>query len=276
MKSTHPKKSYNRGVCALIRRMLVCSIAVAVLLPLLACVADALPSVQVKGEAVPIRGFPHTGNIFGAGAAVRAQIHISGTEYGGFPPPLIGVTAFLPAGVHLHPQGFPTCPFKTLVEEREPRRCPKGSAAGPVGKVEGVVAFGEERVHESAELSSFFAPGGGLEFFTDGHSPVSLEIPSTAQFTHLNGAGGFGPELIAQVPLVETVPGAPDASVESIDITVGSAYHKNGKTIYYGRVPKTCPKGGFRVRGEMTFAEGGDPSRPETVALNFRAPCPHH
>ena len=202
-------------------------------------------------------------------------MRISGTEYGGFPPPLIGVTAFLPAGVKLHPQGFATCPTKTIFEENAPERCPKGSRAGPVGKVYGVVAFGETRVKESAELSSFFAPGGGgLEFFTAGHSPVSLEIPSSATLTNLNGGAGFGPKLIAQVPLVETVPGAPDASVEAIDITVGAAYRKNGRTVYYGRVPKKCLKGGFRVRSELTFAESGDVSKPETVTVNFRAPCP--
>jgi hypothetical protein len=244
------------------------------LLPSLSGVAAALPAVKIKGMAVPIPGFRHTGNILGAGAAVRAEVSISGSEYGGFPPPLIGVTAFLPVGVHLHPQGFPTCPPKTIIEERAPERCPPGSAAGPVGRVDGVVAFGNTRVQETAEISSFFAPGGGLEFFTQGHSPVSLEIPTSARFTHLNGAGGFGPELIAEVPIVETVPGAPAASVESIDITVGAAYRRNGRTIYYGRVPTSCPKGGFRVRGELTFAENGDVATPETVAVNFRAPCP--
>ena len=256
------------------RRAFKCLAVLSVAVVALPGVATALPSVKVKGSAVPIPGFPHTGNILGAGAAVRAQVSISGTEYGGFPPPLIGITAFLPVGVHLHPQGFPTCPLKTIVEEREPQRCPKGSAAGPVGKAYGVVAFGKERVHETAEISSFFAPGGGLEFFTEGHSPVSLEIPTTAHVTHLNGGGGFGPELIAQVPLVETVPGAPDASVEAIDITLGAAYRKNGKTVYYGRVPKSCPKGGFRVRSDLTFAENGNESKPETVTVNFRAPCP--
>jgi hypothetical protein len=235
--------------------------------------AVAAPTVTLKGEAVPIPGFPHTGNILGAGAAVHAEYKISGTEYGGSPPPLIGVTAALPVGVRLHPRGFPTCPTQTIIERSEPARCPKGSAAGPVGKVYGVVSFGNERVEEAAELSSFYIPGG-LAFFTDGHSPVSLEIPTSGHFTDLNGGGGFGPKLVTEVPLVATVPGAPYASVEAIDITVGSAIRKHGKTLYYGRVPKSCPKGGFRVRSELTFAENGEPSKPETVGVNFTAPCP--
>ena len=53
--------------------------------------ATAAPTVRLKARAVPIPNFRHTGNILGAGAAVQAELTISGTEYGGFPPPLIGV-----------------------------------------------------------------------------------------------------------------------------------------------------------------------------------------
>jgi hypothetical protein len=250
-------------------------------LPLLALAALALPAgaaaaptISIKAQIIPIRGFPHTGNILGAGAGVKAEVTISGTEYGGFPPPLIGVNAFLPTGTRLHTQGFKTCPTRTIFEEKNPEACPKGSAAGPVGKVKGVVAFGKTRVPEEAELFSFFAPGGGLEFFTFGHTPTTLEIPSSGHYTHLGGGGGFGPEFIAAVPLVETVPGAPYASVEAIDFQIGAAYRKNGKPVYYGTVPKSCPKGGFRVRSVMTFAENGEITRPEPVTVNFRVACP--
>ncbi|HXD53485.1 MAG TPA: hypothetical protein VN618_01900, partial [Solirubrobacteraceae bacterium] len=65
--------------------------------------ASAAPKVTFKAKAVPIPGFPHTGNIFGAGAAVEAEYTISGTEYGGFPPPLTHVNFYLPAGTKLHP-----------------------------------------------------------------------------------------------------------------------------------------------------------------------------
>lgn len=253
------------------------SLALAAILALAALasptVSPATPTVTVRGRAVPIPGFPHTGNYYGAGAAVRAEIAISGTEYGGFPPPLIGISVLLPAGVVLHPHDFPTCPVKVIVEEREPRHCPAKSAAGPVGRVDGVVAFGHEQVKESAEILSFFAPGGGFEFLTEGHSPVSLEIPSTAQLVR-SGGGGFGPEFSGEVPLVETVPGAPDASVETIDITIGAAIRRHGRTNYYGTVPKTCPRGGFKARVDFTFAQGGDTATPETVDVPVRAPCP--
>jgi hypothetical protein len=236
--------------------------------------AAASPTVTVRGRAVPIPGFAHTGNYFGAGAAVRAEVTISGTEYGGFPPPLIGITVDLPKGVTLHPQGFPTCPVKAIVEEKEPRKCPRGSAAGPPGKVYGVVAFGKEQVKEDGEILSFFAPGGGFEFLTIGESPVALEIPTIARLEHPHGGGGFGPQFTGAIPLVETVPGAPDASVQAIDITIGAAIRRHGKPIYYGTVPKTCPRGGFQAKTEFTFAQNGEPSTPETVTVPVTAPCP--
>jgi hypothetical protein len=241
----------------------------------LPAVASAVPTVTFKAKAVPIPGFPHTGNIYGAGSAVEAEYTIAGTEYLGAPPPIIGVNFYLPSHTVLHPSGFPSCSKSTL-EQTGPSGCPKGSAAGPVGSVTGFVNFGHEPVVEDSELSSFYQTGGGFLFFTDGHSPVSLEIIANGHYVNLSGAGGFGPELITEVPLVPSVPGAPFASVSSIHIKAGSAYKAHGKTIYYGRVPKKgqCPKGGFNIKTEIIFAENGEPSHPVTVTKTYKAPCP--
>jgi hypothetical protein len=260
------------------RRASTCLVVVGLALLALSASASAAPTVKFKAEAVPIPGYPHTGNIYGAGAAVKAEFEISGTEYGGFPPPLIGVNFYLPKGTKLHSAGFPTCNKSTLEPSGQgPGSCPKGSAAGPVGKVLGIVAFGKERVPEEATLESFYAPGGGIEFFTAGHSPVSLEILSSGHYTNLNGAAGFGPKLVTEVPLVETVPGAPDASVEKISVKAGSAIKSHGKTIYYGTVPKKgqCPKGGFNIKAELTFAGLGGLTQT-TVPVAYKAPCPRH
>lgn len=238
-------------------------------------VASATPTVTIRGRAVPIPGFPGTGNILGAGAAVEGEINIKGTEYGGYPPPVIGVTLSLPKGTKLHPAGFPTCSKTALEVEHEPLKCPKGSKAGAVGHAFGFVVFGTERVPEEVSIEPFFVPGGGIDFYVAGHTPASIEITSTGKFTAFNGEGGFGPKAIVQVPLVETVPGAPYASVERIIGKLGAAYRpgKGKKPIYYGRVPKKCPKGGFPAKAEVTFAEvGGLPQ--QTVTALFKAPCP--
>jgi hypothetical protein len=245
-----------------------------VLAALSAASASAAPSVTVVGRAVPIAGFPHTGNFFGAGAAVHTHITISGTEYGGFPYPLIGIHVFLPKGVKLNPGPFPTCDPVLILQQREPAKCPRGSAAGPPGRGEGVVAFGHSIVPETVEILSFYAPHGGFLFIAEGHSPVSLEVPTSGRLVNLHGAGGFGPEFQGEVPLVETVPGAPDASEETIDITLGSAIRKHGRPIYYGTVPRTCPRGGFKARAEFIFAVNASTTNTETVAVPVSAPCP--
>ena len=236
--------------------------------------AAATPTVSFKALPVPISGFRHTGYILGAGAALQAEYKIAGTEYGGFPPPLIGVNVYFPNGTKLHPKGFPTC-ARTVLEQVGPRGCPKGSAAGPVGHANGVVAFGGERVEEGTTIESFYAPGGGIEFFTIGHSPASLEIISSGHYVNAGGAGGFGLEFVSEIPLISTVPGAPYAVVESIQIKAGSARMDHGKPVYYGTIPTRCPTGGFPIKTELIFDEGGAiPPIPETVTVSFKAPCP--
>jgi hypothetical protein len=253
--------------------MRVVSITLAAFFALLSATASAIPVVKLKAEPVPIPGFPHTGYILGHGTALKAEYSISGTEYGGFPPPLIGIDFYLPAGTKLHPSGFPTCPLPTLEPAGlGPRFCPKGSEAGPPGTVTGYVAFGDKVVPETATIEPFYAPDGGLEFFTFGHEPVLLEIISRGHYVNVDREG-FGQKLTAQVPLVETVPGAQDASVERIEVEVGSAIKSKGKTIYYGRLPVKCPKGGFTVRSDLMFAGLGGLS-PSTVTVSYKAPCP--
>jgi hypothetical protein len=257
--------------------------------------ALAVPTVTFKAVAIPIPGFPHTGNIFGAGAALKTEFKISGTEYDeGHPPPLIGVNVFFPSGSVLHPQGFPTCAPSALQEVGEPaigtKACPKASlltfpvkgaqpeSPGTVLKNEsyglGVVKIGNgPPPEEKTRIQGFFAPGGGLEFFVKGVSPSLFEFISPGHLTH--ASGGFGPALFTTVPLVETLPGAADASVEKIIVYAGAAFKKGKKTTYYGTIPKKCPKGGkFPLKAELTFAENGNTATPVTAVATYKAPCP--
>ncbi len=254
------------------RRAMTC-LALAALAALgLTSVASAAPKVSFKAVAVSIPGYPGTGNILGAGAALLSEFNISGTEYGGFPPPVIAVNVALPAGSVLHTQGFPTCSTATL-EHLGPSGCPSKSAAGPVGHALGIVSFGSERVEEDATVQAFFAPGGRLNFFSAGHSPVALEIVSKGRF--VNAGGKYSKEVKTEVPLIETVPGAPDSSILKISVKTGAARGpKNAKqATYYGRMPKTCPRGGFPLRAEVVFAAlGGLPQ--QTVVTTYKAPCP--
>jgi hypothetical protein len=258
------------------RRASTCVAVLGLAVLALSGVASAAPTVTFKAKAVPIPGFPHTGNIYGAGAALETEFRIKGTEYGGFPPPLIGVNVFLPTGTKLHPSGFPVCPMQ-FIEAKEPEKCPAKSKVGPAGKAEGFVVFGTERVPETVSVEGFYGASGSLNFVVLGHTPASIEIVSSGHYTKLGGGGGFGPEAVVAVPLVQTVPGAADASTERIVTKLGSAIKKGGKTIYYGTLPKKgqC-HGHFNVKAELTFAENGEESKPVVVPVTYKAPCPRH
>ncbi len=255
------------------RRASTCVAALALALLAAPRAAQATPTVSFEIHAVPIAGFAHTGNILGAGAAAKFEYAIVGSEYFGQAPPIIAANFYAPAGSVAHPEGFPACAEATILNVG-PKACPKGSSAGPVGTVLGYVTFGGERVEESAELLSFFRPGGGFDYFAVGRSPVWLEVLAHGRFSHASGIDGYGFEEEEEIPLIATVPGAPYASVKSISGTFGTAIRAHGKALYYFRLPKTCPKGGFPLKAETTFAEDGEPSRPETVTSYYRAPCP--
>jgi hypothetical protein len=243
------------------------------------------PTLKVKAAAVAIPGFPGTGNFYGKGADVEATLEIAGSGYGASPqnpngsiPPISAVNVYLPKGVKLHPSGFGSCAEATL-KNIGPSGCPKSSVASPIGSVLGEVTFGTERVPENATLQAFFGPGGSVLFYTQGSTPVSLEVVSTGRF--VRSSGKYSWELKTLVPPVATVPGAPLASVSRIHIKSGAAYRSHGKVIPYGTVPKKgeCPKGGFFGKTEVTFGgtfggerEFGIPAK--TVTNVIRVPCP--
>ena len=244
-----------------------------------------LPTVTVNARAVPIPGFPGTGNFYGKGADVEASFEVQGSGYGataqnpkGSAPPISAVNVFLPRGVTLHPSGFATCTEATL-KNIGPRGCPKNSTASAIGSALGEVTFGSERVPEEASLQAFFGPGGGLLFFAHGSSPVSIEVVSSGKY--VRSSGKYSWELETLVPAVATVPGAPLASVSRIRLKAGAAIRKHGKVIPYGTVPKRgeCPRGGFFGKTEVTFGgmfggerEFGIPAK--TVTKVIRVPCP--
>jgi hypothetical protein len=225
------------------------------------------PTVTVTAKAVPIPGFPGTGNKLGAGAANEVHYTITGTEStGGVVSQLTHVNFYLPAGVKLHPQGFVTC-APSVLENTGPSGCPKKSQASPVGSAGVVDPIGGELVKENATLQAFFAPGGGLQFYANAASPISAQLLA-AKGHFITAAPPYGPELESEVALVQSVPGAPPVSTESINLKVGSAYKKGKKTISYGTLPKKCPKGGFPIKTELTFAT------TQTVTAEYKTPCP--
>jgi hypothetical protein len=228
-------------------------------------IAAAAPSVTLKVKALPIPGFPGTGNVLGAGADVEVQVTISGKEYGGYPSPLTGIDLYSPSGSKIASTGFATC-ADAILEADGGAGCPKRSSAGPPGVGLGVVAFGGQPVPEKVSIESFFAPGGGLTFLVEGRTPSYFQVLEKARW--VNASPPYGQEVIVEVPLVETAPGANDASVTSFTVQVGAAYKRGKRTVSYFTQPTKCPRGGFPAKLEMKFLSG------EIATVTDSVPCP--
>jgi|HubBroStandDraft_6_1064221.scaffolds.fasta_scaffold87163_3 hypothetical protein len=238
--------------------------------------ASATPVVTLKAAAVPVPinpanpnspTYPGTGDILGAATALEAEYVITGTEYGGAPSPITQIKFYGPTGTKLHTAGWATC-SETTIKEKGPEGCPKKSYASPKGEARGQVSFGETRVHETLSVQAFFAEGGGLLFAAEGSTPASIELISKGSIS--SASPPYGPLFTAEVPLVESVPGALDGSAEYIKVKVGAAYKKGKKLISYETVPSKCPKGGFPLKTEVKFLSG------EVVPAEYKAPCPKH
>jgi hypothetical protein len=234
--------------------------------------AIATPLVGFRVKAVPIVGFPGTGNLFGAGAALQFEFSVTGTEYSGSAPPLQSFALRFPEGLVWRPADFPTCAPSTLEGvQAEPAACPPGSTAGRGGTISVMLAVGSKLVPEDAILRSFYESETQLGFFIAAQEPAVLAVPLHGSFTVATGL--YGHELLTELPLLETVLGAPDMSITGLQTTFGTAIKEAGKTVYYLRLPKTCPPGGFPFQLELDFAavEGLPPQRVSSQALS---PCP--
>src|SRR3984957_10105341 len=96
-----------------IRRGFVALASVVLALLWVTGVAAAAPSVTLKVKALPIPGFPGTGDALGAGADVEVQVTISGHEYAGYPAPLTGIDLSWPSGSKIAPAGLGSLPGRS-------------------------------------------------------------------------------------------------------------------------------------------------------------------
>jgi len=237
-------------------------------LAMLAGASPALATPRITSfkldPPAPIPGVPGTGRL-GTGAVLAGSSSVSGTEYGGSPEPLTGITLFGPQGMQLHPASFVSCPPATL-ELSGPAACPKRSIAGPGGSAIGDVTLAGERVPERVSIQLFFAPSNGLQVFIDGSSPVLIEI--VAHGHAVPAAPPFGLQFVGEIPPIVTLPGALDASFLEGTIRVGAGYRRGGRIISYVTLPKRCPRGGWTFKEELRFLGGGEAS------ASGKMPCP--
>jgi hypothetical protein len=214
----------------------------------------------------------------GHGTTVNISVEIAAPANRA-PPPLTAFDVTYPRdlGFDVSGLGLATC-SQTSLESFGPSACPPNSYIGR-GSALAEIPVGPEIIRETAEVTIVRAPKEGqiaLLFYANGESPVSAPIV----FPGLLVPGpGDNESIDIDVPLVPSLPEAPDVALVRLHATLGP----QGLT-YYEHIrhhlvpyrpqgillPNKCPRGGFPFGATLSFLDGSHTHTDSTV------PCPVH
>jgi hypothetical protein len=232
----------------------------------------AAPAVKLAAGLEPER--------LGQGTTLDFAFQIT-TPHGYVPPPLIGLELRYPANLGLINSGLglATCAPATL-DALGPEGCPPDSLMGH-GSALVEIPLGPEIIHETGQITTWLGPVQNghlvLLFYAEGQHPIAAQLIFSSQV--LEATAPYGGDLDTDIPIIPSLPEAPDAAVVQMNATIGSQgvtyyTHTHGKTISYHpdglRLPHTCPHGGFPFAATFTFLDGAHSSAGTTV------PCPAH
>jgi hypothetical protein len=198
--------------------------------------------------------------------------------------PLTNMSVMLPSemGFATSGLGLENCVLYSL-EEGGALGCPANSLMGR-GVATAEIPIGGEEIAESAQIEVFSAPvrEGRLSLwvFADAHSPVNAEPVFPAAV--VPAPAPYGETIDATLPLVPTLPGAPDVAVTRFHMALGSTASGPDRFLYYTWVhrhrvayapkglllPPVCPRGGFPFQAQFVFQDQTEATARTTV------PCP--
>lgn len=247
-------------------------LATALLPALLCCAQPALAgqSAQLHATLTPDR--------LGAATTLGFTLRIAGS-HGDVPPPLTDVSLSYPSefGVAVSGLGVETC-AQTGLETFGIDACPPDSRMGH-GNATVAIPIGPTTLHETANVTIVrgrSATGGLLIlFFAEGSSPVQAAI--TLPATLMPASPPFGGSVDIALPLIPSLPEAPDVSLVRLTATLGPlglTYYERvgGKQVAYKprgiELPGSCPRGGFPFAVRLSFADATHTSAEDAV------PCP--
>jgi hypothetical protein len=233
-------------------------------------VSQAEPSTKLHVALVPEQ--------LGHGTTIKFSLHVT-APHGAVPPPVTKLALSYPAhfGIVTSGLGLATC-TAIILEIIGPIGCPSRSLMG-YGTATGDIQVESEVIEESATTAIFMAPFQNgdiaLQFFLNAHTPISVEriFPGLL----LPAPPPYGGNLTINVPLIGTFVEGPDASLVTLQSTIGPLgityydhthhqfvpYHPNGILL-----PRNCPKGGFPFKATLTFTEG------TTATSRYTVRCP--
>jgi len=236
--------------------------------------ADGAPTVSLHAAFSPER--------LGRTATVSMDVRIDpGGERAGeiVPPPLTAVSLRYPSGldVTLSGLGVDTCSIATL-ELAGVKACPADSWMGE-GQAVAELPIHHQPFSEEAQVAIFRGPEEDnhltMLFYVYGETAVSADLILTGRL--LAADGPFGGRLQIAVPLVQSLPEAPDLAVGELKFVLGPpgyTYYERvrGELIPYApqriRLPERCPRGGFPFAIDLNFLGG------QRASAKTAVPCP--
>jgi hypothetical protein len=249
------------------RTILLVAVLLACALP---AVAGATPSASLSAAFEPERLGQRTTLGFGF------RIHASA---GQVPPALTTVELSYPKnlGIALSGLGLATCTASRLEASGLPG-CAVNSIMG-FGSATAAISLGSDVVAENVPITILRAPN------EEGHISLLFEAAGTAPLNTsavfpgvlLPAPAPFGGRVSINVPLIGSLPGAPDVAIVALKATIGPngvTYYEHlaGRTLAYQPpgilLPNGCPRGGFPFAAQFSFVDGSHASARTTE------PCP--
>lgn len=212
----------------------------------------------------------------GTPTSIRTHLAISNSN-GGLPSPVIGFDMHLPAQLELlgSTLGLAVCQPTALVASGLDGCSPNARIGSGSALV--AVPFGPEILSETAYIEALMGPPSeeqvGVLLFAESRTPVFAQLVFPGILLV-----GSGPEsLNTVIPPTPTLPGAPDAAMTDMELTVGPEHLTYYRRVHGRRVgyhpagislPSKCPRGGFLFVTDMRFLDGTALKAPYAV------PCP--
>jgi hypothetical protein len=235
--------------------------------------ANAAPSASLSAAFEPERLGGRTTLRFGF------QITLPG---GQVPPALTAVSLSYPEslGIAFSRLGLVTCTAAQL-EASGVSGCPEDSIMG-FGGASAEISLGSDVVGEPVPLTILRAPDeeGHLSLLFDAVGTYPLNTSAVFPGALLPAPPPYGGQVSIDVPLIPSVPGAPDVAIVRLRATLGPSgvtyrEHLAGRKLTYQPpgilLPDTCPKGGFPFAAQFSFVDGSHASARSVEACPARA-----
>ena len=251
---------------------------------LLACAAPAASEARQAAASVKLRVAFDRDARLGQSTAIAFDLHVDAHRE---PAAMTGLTVLTAAGIDVGTSGLglATCrPAQrdlrdVLARGHDLRPCPANAVLGRGAAAAAIRYSAQKTVAASGRVTLYSGPpiGGhpGIVAYVVTSHPIRSQLVYTGQLS--DAARPFGLGLDMGLPEIPVSPFGAPVSLQHLQFSLGGKdiiYHQlvGGRRSSYRPgglpLPASCPRGGFRFRATVRFADGGRRSGGTAV------PCP--